>query len=143
MTKKDSKTKKKSIVARYYLALYDVWLVIANEHTTVEDLKKRYVFSDGVVLNDEITGGCATTSTCRDIKTDAYVVLVKYNGPAVNKELNPKTDFINTISHEATHVALDIYELIGQKVCTCSPEPFCYLVGWATERIYETLKQIK
>lgn len=54
--------------------------------------------------------------------------------------INKDVDLINTISHEAGHVALDIYLYMEQDLCQCSTEPFCYLVGYAGECIYKTLK---
>lgn len=132
---------KKSVIDKYYLELYDVYLVVANQYTKLEELQKLYSYSDKVELNDRILEGCATTSCCIDKKTEASVILVKYNKHSRNKELDKTLDFINTVSHEATHVALDIYEMIGQNICYCTPEPFCYLQAWATEHIYKTLKK--
>lgn len=132
---------KKSIIDKYYLELYDVYLVVANQYTKLEELQKLYSYPDKVELNNRILEGCATTSVCIDKKTEAAVLLVKYNKCSRNKELDKTLDFINTVSHEATHVALDIYEMISQSICYCTPEPFCYLQAWATERIYKTLKK--
>lgn len=131
---------KKSIIDKYYLELYNVYLVVANQYTKLEELQKSYSFPDKVELDNGILKGCASTSACIDKKTEAPVILVKYNKCSTNKELDKTLDFINTVSHEATHVALDIYEMIGQGICYCTPEPFCYLQAWATERIYKTLK---
>ena len=130
---------KKSIIDTYYLEIYDVYLVVANKYTTLEELKKLYVYSDGVELTDEILKGQCTTSTCYRKEDNTCAVLVKYNTEGTHTSKNRKTDFINTCGHEGTHVALDIYEMISQNVCFCTPEPFCYLVGWATECIYKTL----
>jgi len=130
---------KKSIIDIYYLELYQVYLVVANKYTTVKQLSKKYVYCNDEVLDDRILNGLATTSKCFDIKTGAKVVLVKYNKDSSVKGINKKVDRINTIAHEATHVALDIYENLDQDICYCTPEPFCYLVGWATECIYKTL----
>ena len=131
--------KNKSIVDIYYLELYQVYLVVANKYATVKQLSKKYVYCNDEVLDDRILDGLATTSKCFDIKTGAKVVLVKYNKDTNVKGLNKKVDRINTISHEATHVALDIFAcIIDQKVCLECSEPFCYLQGWAAECIYKT-----
>ena len=134
-----NKNKTKSIIDTYYNDVYDVYLVVANKYTTLEELKELFTFSDGVELSDEILNGQSTTSTCKRKSDGAYVVLVKYNKPNTCTSVDERLNFINTCSHEATHVALDIYELISQNVCFCSSEPFCYLQGWAIQNIYKTL----
>jgi hypothetical protein len=132
---------KKSIIDKYYLELYDVYLVVANKYSSLEELQELYNYADKAELDEHILEGCSTTSYCRDKETEANVILVKYNKSSKNKELDKTLDFINTVSHEATHVALYVYEMIGQNICFCTPEPFCYLQAWATERIYKTLKK--
>ena len=139
MLNSNSKTKKKSRIEEYYSDIYDVYLVVANENVTLEQLRKRYIHPNGEELNEQLLEGSATTSTAVDKKTDASVLIVKYNHHPRNKTLNKKTTLVNICSHEAVHVALDIYELLGQNVCFCTPEPFCYLQAWATECIYKTL----
>ena len=134
-----NKKKNKYIVDEYYSDIYQVKLVVANKDCSIEYLRKRFIEPDDKELSDEILVGIATTSKCYDKKTGEVCILVKYNRDTKIKSINKKFDFINTCSHEATHVALDIYELIGQQLCFCTPEPFCYLQGWATERIYKTL----
>lgn len=130
---------KKAIIDIYYCEIYNVYLVVANKHTTLEQLKKKYIYSDGVELDDYIMDGIATTSTCTDKKTNNKVILVKYNHDSTSKTVDKKADFVNTVSHEATHVALDIFGcIIDQKVCLECSEPFCYLQGWAAECIYKT-----
>ena len=136
-----NKKKNKAIIKTYYSSIYQVTLVVANEFVELEYLRKRYVEPDGVVLSEDILSGLATTSKCIDIKTNGICILVKYNKDTDVKNLDKNLDFINTCTHEATHVALDIYQLIGQNICFCTPEPFCYLQAWATECIYKTLKK--
>ena len=139
MLNSNSKTKKKSRIEEYYSDIYDVYLVVANEKVTLEQLRKRYKFPNEEELDDRLLDGSATTTTAVDKKTDASVLIVKYNRLPCNKTLNKKTTLVNICSHEATHVALDIYEMLGQNICFCTPEPFCYLQAWATECIYKTL----
>lgn len=130
---------KKSIIDTYYCSIYDVYLVVANQYVTLEELQKLYCFSDKVELDNDILNAESTTSTCIRKEDEAYCILVKYNHPTKCSSRDKTLNFINTISHEAAHAALDIYEAVHQKVCFCSPEPFCYLLGWATECIYKTL----
>lgn len=132
---------KKSIIKTYECSVYEVILVVANQYSTLEELKELYEYSDGAELDEEILAGAATTSTCYRKSDKACVSLVKYNSAPKCTSRNKEAAFINVCSHEATHVALDIYQSIKQNVCFYSPEPFCYLIGWATECIYKTLKQ--
>lgn len=124
-----------------YATIYCLDLVIANKYVTLEQLKELFVYSDDTELDESIVNADATTSTVKRKSDNKYCILVKYNHGANYKmdSIQKKHDFINTCSHEATHVALDIYEACDQKVCFCSPEPFCYLQAWATECIYKTL----
>lgn len=137
-TKKNSKTKK-GIIDTYYNETYEVYLVVADKNVTLKQLQERYTYSDGAELTDDVMSGSCTTSTCKDKKTEAVVLLVKYNHESYDKSRERRTELVNIVSHEATHVALDTYELCSQSVCFCSPEPFCYLQAWAAERIYKTL----
>ena len=137
-TKKDSKTKK-GIIDRYYNEIYDVYLVVANENVTFKQLQSKYTYGDGEELDEDILNSCCSTAKCKDRNADTDVILVKYNHGPRDKARDKRLDLVNVASHEATHTALDIYEWCGQNVCFCSPEPFCYLQGWAAERIYKTL----
>lgn len=142
-TSNNSKTTNKSRakIDRYRSDIYDFSLVVANQYTTLEQLSKTYSFYDDVELTDDILHGEASTAKCKDKNTGEYIILVKFNHHSWIKGVDKTTNFINTISHEATHVALDVYELCDQNICFCSPEPFCYLQGWACECIYKTLKK--
>ena len=142
-TNKDSKTSSnsKAKIDTYPIDIYSCDLVVANQYTTVEQLKELYCFYDGVELSEDIMDGNASTSKCKDIKTGKAVALVKFNRNSAVKGVDKTLSLINIISHEAAHVALDIYELCNQHIYFGSPEPFCYLQGWACECIYKTLKK--
>lgn len=129
---------KKSIIDTYS-TIYFVDIVVANQYATLEELQELYKFPDGDELDNSILDCECTTSTIRRKEDSKDCILVKYNRPTRIKSIDKTVDFINTISHEATHVALDIYEHMNQNVCFCSPEPFCYLQGYAAECIYSTL----
>ena len=137
---KDKKSKKKIIDT--YECIYPVDLVIANESVTLEDLQKLYTYADKLELDDEVTkGGNASTTPVIRKSDNKACVLVKYIDNICSKNRDKEANLISTISHEAGHVTLDIYEFIHQGICNCSPEPFCYLLGWATECIYKTLNK--
>lgn len=124
-----------------YSTMYFVDIVVANEYTTLEELKKLYTYMNKEELDDDILNGQSTVSTVIRKSDNVDCILVKYNHDATNPNVDIELDRVNTVCHEATHVALDIYEAINQNVCFCSPEPFCYLVGYAGECIYNTLNK--
>lgn len=136
----NSKTKKKSRIDTYE-TIYYVDLVVANEYTTLEELKKLYIYSDGVELDGQIMENVACTATIIRKSDSKDCVLVKFNGYKGVKCVNKNTDIHNTIAHEAGHVCMDIYDHMHQSICPCSQEPFCYLLGWVTQCIYKTLKK--
>ena len=130
----------KSIIDTYP-TIYYVDIVVANKYTTLDELKELYTYSDGVILDEQVTKQLCTTSTCTRISDGKDVILVKYNRDCDIKGIDKKVDLINTVAHEAGHCVLDIYEHMGQNICNCSPEPFCYLLGYVAECIYKTLSK--
>lgn len=140
-TKKDSKTINNSrAIIDTYTNVYPIDLVVANKYTTLEELRELYDRGEGQELDDEIVDSdCnATTIYVRRKKDEKACILVKHNNDECSKSADKKLTKLGIISHEATHVALDIYDYIGQNICNCSPEPFCYLQEWAFECIYKT-----
>ena len=131
-------TKKKHIDT--YSSIYPVDLVVANETVTLKDLQKKYSYDNEEELTEDIIEGLATTSRCKDKNTGKYVILVKYNHNTTVKGDDKRLCFINTVSHEAVHVAMDIYSFIGEKVYPNDEnELLAYLIGWITQCIYKTL----
>ena len=119
-TKKDNKTVSNSkAIIDTYTNVYPVDLVVANKYVTLEELKELYVYSDNLELDEEVINGDASTCTVKRKSDNKFCILVKYNHPS-KYITDKKLDFINICSHEATHVALDIYEFIQQRVCNCS-----------------------
>lgn len=134
------KNKKKAHIDTYE-TVYSVDLVVANESVTLEQLKKLYKYSDSKELDDFVTDGVCSTSTCIR-KTDGKAMcLVKYNHPSsyLKSKRDLEVDLINTCCHEAIHVMMDIYSYIEEKIDTSMQEVFAYNVGWAAECIYKTL----
>lgn len=123
-----------------YSTLYNIDIIVANSSTTVEELKKLYMYSDKVELNDEIIDGLATTSTVIRKSDNKLGVLVKFNGFTTVKSIKKEDDYMNTISHEAAHVCIDMCENINLPITSSSCEAFCYLLGYVTECINKTLR---
>ena len=132
--------KKKKSRIDVYPTIYYVDIVVANKHATLEELKEDYIFSDGVELDNTILDFECSTSTCIRKSDNKDCILIKYNKDSKIKGTDKKVDLINTVSHEAGHVVLDIYSHMSQDICNCSSEPFCYLLGYVAECIYKTLK---
>ena len=131
---------KKSIIDTYK-TIYYVDIVVANRYTTLEELSELYTYSDGVELDDAILNCECITATCRRKSDNHDVILIKQNKNSKIKGTNKHFDLINAVCHEAGHAALDIYEHMHQDICNCSPEPFCYLLGYIAECAYKTLSK--
>lgn len=134
------KNKKKAHIDTYE-TVYSVDLVVANESTTVEQLKKLYKYADSKELDDTIVDAVCTASRCIRKVDNKPICLVKYNHPSsyLKSKRDIEIDLINTCCHEATHVMMDIYSHIGENIDTSMQEVFAYNIGWAAECIYKTL----
>lgn len=132
------KKQKKAIIDTYE-TLYDIDIVVANRQVSLDKLRKLYTYGDGVMLDDFIADGLATTAIVKRISDNKTCILIKDNKDTDVKSIDKKLDHINTIAHESLHAVLDIYNIIDQKICTCSQEPMCYLIGYIAECVYKTL----
>jgi len=132
------KKQKKAIIDTYE-TLYDIDIVVANRQVSLDKLRKLYTYGDGVMLDDFIADGLSTTAVVKRISDNKTCILIKDNKDTDVKSIDKKLDHINTIAHESLHAVLDIYDIINQKICTCSPEPMCYLIGYIAECVYKTL----
>ena len=122
-----------------YETIYNVDLVIANRYASIEELREQYTYPDKEELSMDILDGICTTASVIRISDNKSCILVKYNHDSYVKGVDKNLDFINTISHEAGHVVIRLYQFMDQTICPCSSEPFCYLLGWVTQCIYKTL----
>lgn len=125
-----------------YDTIYDVVLIVANQYATIEEIREIVEYFDGDEIDEDIMHDCASVTICRRKIDKCDCVLVKYNHTINIVGRNKKCDLINTISHEAGHVAIRIYQHMSQNILPDSSEPFCYLLGWAAECIYKTIKQV-
>ena len=132
------KKQKKAIIDTYE-TLYDIDIVVANRQVSLDKLRKLYTYADGVILDDFVVDGLSTTAVVKRISDNKTCILIKDNKDTDVKSIDKKLDYINTIAHESLHAVLDIYDIINQKVCTCSPEPMCYLIGYIAECVYKTV----
>lgn len=133
---KNSKTKKGII--DLYPTIYNVDIVVANKYATIKQINKRYETVNHTDFEyDDVL--IAYTDVGYDKKTKRAVIIVKLCSDNNDITVDKKLDLINTCSHEAGHVCMNIYSKIGESVYKDdSNELFCYLLGWVTECIYKT-----
>lgn len=128
----------KSIIDTYS-TVYDIDLVIANQHTTLEKLRRLYKYEDNSNLVEDTMIGLATTSLVVNKKTNRKSVLVKINKLEIPKDTDKKLELVNIAAHEAMHVLCDIYSHVGAEVVFNNQEPSAYFLGWITQNIYKTM----
>ena len=132
------KKKKKGIID-VYETMYGVDIVVANRDVELNTLIKQYTYSDGDLLDTYITDAMATSAIVKRISDNKTCVLIKDNRDSRVKGVDKKVDRINIIAHESMHAVMYIYDIIDQKLCSCSSEPICYLAGYIAECVYKTL----
>lgn len=132
--------KNNKAIINTYKTIYSVDIVVANKYTTLEQLQKLYCYYDNVELDKDILDGVGSCSRCRRKSDKHPIALIKWNADIPYYKVEDKKAYmINTMSHEALHAAIDIYEYMGQNITFDSTEPLAYLVGWITECIYNTV----
>ena len=111
----------KGILQQFDLVIYPVQLVIAIGNFEKE-INRYYKPYDEKYNHIGFPGeNPAATYRVRNRKTNDSVCLIWI----------PKTDEVrgSYISHEASHVALEIFKYVGAYVDYDDQEPFCYLQG--------------
>lgn len=108
---------KKETLHEFYLAIYPMKLWIAVSKSKFED-----ILDD---VGDFSDSSAAVTETTYNKKTGKGGVLIRF---ASKKEMN-----IKTITHEATHAAMDIFSYIGANVNLEDQECFSYLCGYIAD----------
>lgn len=108
---------KKETLHEFDLAIYPRKLWIAVSKSKFEDIL------DGV--SDFDYSYAAITETTFNRKTKKGGILIRF---ASKKEMN-----IKTITHEATHAAMDIFSYIGANVNLEDQECFSYLCGYIAD----------
>ena len=130
-----------------YETIYPLTLVVANEAVSLKEINKHFMWSDGCDITEkEIDDGCCAV-TLRLVRrsNNSRIILVKFN----RHDGTPKTkqeelnSFWSLAVHEAGHVALASYALVGDNIAKDAQcqEPFCYYLEWVAKRIYETISK--
>lgn len=94
-----------------------LWVVKGGE---LEEIRKTLEFPE--LDEDQENGGAVTVS--------AYDKTNKRGGFLVWFPKASEMKNLDWIAHEASHVALGIFDYVGAVVTTEGQEPFAYLVGW-------------
>lgn len=119
----------KTIIHEFDPCIYPrlLWVVKGG---TLEGIRKTLEFGE---LSEEDKNGGAVTLSAYDNEKQRGGFLVWF----------PKASDIkhgDWIAHEASHVALGIFDYIGSEVTACDSEPFSYLVGWVFKCVDEVRK---
>lgn len=124
-----------------YSTIYDMDFVVANEHVTLDELKKLFKYSNDQELDEDQEKLNCCTSIVKRKSDNATCLLVKFNnnGDGFSSSGDDLLDLVDTCSHEAVHVATDIYNCVGATIDVENQENFAYFVGYITERILKTL----
>lgn len=129
-----------------YTTVYPMDIVVANEYVTIEQLRELFTYSDGKELEDSFLDKESFTATTvgffkrrSDNKLVSFVVYLR----DTNVKTDIKADRVNTIAHEAAHIAMDIFNFIGATISsyTTDQEAFAHLVGYVAECIYKTINK--
>ena len=129
---------KKEIIDQYP-TIYPVILVVCNKYVSVKTIQKKYSKPDGTEINDDMLNHMAVTIPCIEKATRKYCLLVKIQYVEGANSAEKKACLVNSIAHEALHVALDTWVTMDEDVCTYNQEPIAYYVGWVSECIYKTI----
>lgn len=110
---------KKTIIHEFDPCIYPrlLWVVKGG---SLEEIRKTLEIPE---LSEEDKSGGAVTVSAYDNENERGGFLIWF----------PKAKDISNgdwIAHEASHVALGIFDYIGSEVTASDSEPFSYLVGW-------------
>lgn len=124
----------------YYETPYEVYLAIANKYTTFEELQEIFTYSDGVELDDSFLHDSdghpyqVVTVSVKRKRDNRQFILVKYI-TETSVKVDKLLDMINLADHEACHVVLDLYKIIGAEVDLDNQEHFAYEKSYITTLI--------
>ena len=114
---------KKTIIHEFNPCIYPrlLWVVKGG---SLEEIRKTLEFGE---LDEDQESGGAVTISAYDNANKKGGFLVWFPRPS------DMTKNSYWMAHEASHVALGIFDYIGSEVGANDSEPFSYLVGWAFE----------
>lgn len=128
--------KKKMIVDKYNTVYsFDVYVVLYPNKT---ELDKHFGWHDNSSIYDEdnlkLSGYSCMGVTDKSTGSQCFVIIINGLG---------KDEFfdINTMSHEAFHVTMEILNICKLPYSDDSCEAYAYLQGYLTECVYKTAKK--
>lgn len=129
---------KKSIIIDKYSTVYS-WniYVIANPNKVEIDKHFEWKVDHSTIYDEtvqKLTAVACAWVWDKDNNTQCMVVILN---SLKDEEYN-----INTFSHEAFHVTMDILDSCNIKYSEDSNEAYAYMVGYVTECIYKTAKKV-
>lgn len=122
---------KKTVIHEFDPCIYPrlLWVVKGG---SLEEIRKTLEFEE---LDEDFqsTGGAVTIAAYDNVKKKGGF-LVWFPSP------NDMTKNSYWMAHEASHVALGIFDYVGAEAKAADSEPFAYLVGWAFKCMDEVRK---
>jgi len=94
-----------------------------------------------IIVVDDIHEGLVATgiSAFEDEEDTLEATVVEDDKGVIHLIIKPDAS-INTICHEALHVAVGVLTDCGMKMCDNSEEAYAYLIGWVAEQIEKSIK---
>lgn len=140
--------KKRKAYIDVYKSMYPLDLVVVNGSVTLEQLRKQYCEIDGTEIEDfnRSRWGAVTFKGIRKSDEHRVVIVWLQNPediyyPKGTSKTYKQIAYSGVISHEAAHVALTTYDIVGENICTVDQEPFAYYMEWIVECIYKTMSK--
>ena len=127
-----------------YETPYEMYIVVANKYTTLEELQEIFTYPNGDELDKSLIEDKngykfqAVTSQVKRKSDNRHFLLVWHISETSVKVDDKLLDLINLADHESCHVMLDIYYAIGQQVNLESQEEFAYQHAYITTLILKT-----
>lgn len=139
--KKQQKKKKRSTLKKFNIDVYGVQLHVGINYSA-KTFDKTY-FTDRectkkVTDYDDHFDSKAFTWGILSTKKEPRVVFVNVN----LQHAEGKTDLVDTIGHEAFHVASEILRWAGLHLSDGSEEAYAYLIGYVTACIYKAVFEV-
>lgn len=131
----------KKILDRYNNDILELPLIVSM-FIPLEDLNKDYCYSDGSVLDEELTKYSGSCCILQEIKTGKLVIFVSINEiPGYVKKYNRHDKMcwiINTIAHECYHAFMDTMKIVCDEPDKDHQELAAYYMGWLVECVYRS-----
>lgn len=105
-------------------------------------LKTLFKFSDDYDIERDFEGSNGMTFyLIKNVKEDRLCILVILNMKSLSEYDTDQA--INTIAHEAFHVAHETLNYCGVEFTANANETYAYFIGWAAQCIYKTYIKTK